>query len=147
MAKMVEVAARNGISADAMNAAYQQRTNMLLPLISALLLFPMAMLLRRMDRSRRLADHVLTMASITNSAFVACIVLLPVAFLGKWGFMAAAQLASVCYLGTALVHFYPASTRFRTALRVVGFLVANYAVSLVVTVLMMLGVIVSVMRF
>ncbi|HZG43926.1 MAG TPA: DUF3667 domain-containing protein [Longimicrobium sp.] len=147
MAKMVEAAARNGITADAMNAAYQQRTNMLLPLISALLLFPMAMLLRRMDRSHRLADHVLTMASITNSAFVTCIVLMPVAFLGKWAFVAAAQLASIGYMGTAVVHFYPAATRFRTGLRVIGFLVANYAVAMLVTMVMMLGVIVSVMRF
>jgi lipopolysaccharide export LptBFGC system permease protein LptF len=147
LAKMVEVAARNGITVEGMNAAYQQRTNMLLPLVSALLLFPMAMLLRRIDRSRRLADHVLTMASITNSAFVLCIVMMPVAFLGKWAFVAAAQLASISYMTTALVRFYPARTRLRTGLRIVGFLLVNYAIALVLTIAMMIGVIASIIRF
>jgi hypothetical protein len=147
LAKMVEVAARNGITAEGMESAYKQRTNMLLPLISALLLLPMALLLRRMDRSRPLADHVLTMASITNSAWITCIVMIPLAFLGKWGFLAAAQLASMGFMSAAIIHFYPAATKVRTGLRVAGFLLGSYAGAVVLSFVMMLGVIMSVLRF
>lgn len=147
MAKMVEVAAGNGISREMMNARFGQRMNMLLPLISAVLLIPLAALLRRMDRSRRLGDHVLTMASITNSMWITCILLIPLAFLGKWPFMIAAQLAGMGYISAAIIRLYPAATRVRTGLRLVGFLLADYTLTMLLSLALTLGVMISVLHF
>lgn len=147
LAKMVEVAAGNGISREMMNARFGQRMNMLLPLISAVLLIPLAALLRRMDRSRPLGDHVLTMASITNSMWITCILLIPLAFLGTWPFIIAAQLAGVAYISAAIVRLYPASTHVRTGLRLAGFLVADYALTMLLSFGLTLGVMISVLRF
>jgi hypothetical protein len=121
--------------------------NMLLPLISAVMLIPLATLLRRMDRSRRVGDHVLTMASITNSMWITCILLIPVAFLGKWPFIIAAQLAGVGYISAAIIRLYPAATRVRTGLRLAGFLLANYALTMLITFTLTLGVMISVLHF
>jgi hypothetical protein len=147
LAKMAKVAAGNGISQEMMNARFGQRMNMLLPLISAMMLIPLAALLRRMDRSRRLGDHVLTMASITNSMWITCILLIPMAFLGKWPFIIAAQLAGVGYISAAIIRLYPAATRVRTGLRLVGFLLANVTLTMLITFTLTLGVMVSVLHF
>lgn len=147
LAKMAKVAADNGISLEMMNARFGQRMNMLLPIISALILIPMAALLRRMDRSRPLGAHVLTMASLTNSMWIACIALMPIAFVGRWYFMAAAQLTGMGYIAAGIIRLYPGPTRLRTGLRIVGFLVANYAMTMVLSVIMFLGVMISVLHF
>jgi hypothetical protein len=147
LAKMAKVAAGNGISQEMMNARFGQRMNMLLPLVSAVMLIPLAALLRRMDRSRRVGDHILTMASIMNSMWITCILLIPVAFLGKWPFIIAAQLAGIGYISAAIIRLYPAATRARTGLRLAGFLLANYALTMLITFTLTLGVMLSVLRF
>lgn len=147
MAKMVRVAGEHGISREMMDARFGQRMNMVLPLISAILLIPMALLLRRMDRTRPVGDHVLTMASVTNSMWGMCIVLMPVAFLGKWPFVAAAQAVGVACIAGMIIRLYPGRTHLRTGMRVAAFLVADYVMTLLLSMIILLGVMFSVLRF
>ncbi|HEY0024397.1 MAG TPA: hypothetical protein VGB24_15885 [Longimicrobium sp.] len=147
LATMAKVAAGHGISPEMMNARFGQRMNMLLPLISAVMLIPLGALLRRMDRSRPVGDHMLMMASVTNSLWITCILLIPVAFLGKWPFMIAAQLAGIGYISAAIIRLYPGATRVRTGLRLVGFLLAYYTLTMLLSIALSLGVMISVLRF
>jgi hypothetical protein len=147
LATMAKVAAGNGISLEMMNERFGQRMNMLLPLISAIMLIPLAALLRRMDRSRPVGDHMLTMASITNSMWITCILLIPLAFLGTWPFIIAAQLAGVGYISAAIIRLYPGATRVQTGLRLAGFLLADYTLTMLLSFTLALGVMISVLYF
>ncbi|HEX8320408.1 hypothetical protein [Longimicrobium sp.] len=147
LAAMAKAAAGNGISLEMMNERFGQRMNMLLPLITAVMLIPLAALLRRMDRSRPVGDHLLTMASIMNSMWITCILLIPLAFLGKWPFIIAAQLTGVGYISAAIIRLYPAATRVRTGLRLAGFLLADYTLTMLLSVGLTLGVMISVLHF
>jgi hypothetical protein len=144
---IAELLRKKGITQAVLNDRFAQRLNTVLPLVSALLLLPLAALLRRMKPQRPLRDHVMFMASITNATWLACILLLPLSFLGRAPFLVGAQLAGLGYMVWGLVRMYPGTTRTRTGLRVAGFVLANYLLILPVVLLMQVLVMASIFLF
>ncbi len=133
---IAELLREKGITQAVLNDRFAQRLNTALPLVTALLLLPLAALLRRMQPQRPMRDHVIFMASITNTMWIACILLLPLAFLGPMVFIAVAQTVGMGYMGWGIARMYPGTTRTRTGLRVAGFILADYLLSFPVVMLM-----------
>jgi hypothetical protein len=144
---IAELLREKGITQAVLNDRFAQRLNTVLPLVSALLLLPLAALLRRMQPQRPLRDHVLFMASITNATWLACILLLPLSLLGRAPFLVGAQLAGLGYMVWGLARMYPGTTRTRTGLRVAGFILANYLLIIPVVLLMQIAVLASIFLF
>jgi hypothetical protein len=126
--------ANQGVTAAMVNERFQQWMNTAMPLVSALMMVPLAMVLRRKNRSQPLANHLMFMVSITNSMWVVCILISPVMLLGPVAFTIAAQLVGITMFGLGIFGLYPARTRLRSVLRLAGFL----AVNLVMTALFVL---------
>lgn len=144
---IAEVLEKKGITQEVLNDRFGQRLNTVLPVLSALLLLPLAALLRRMNPQRPLRDHVLFMASITNTMWIACILLIPIAFVDKWAFVACAQVVGLGYLGWGIARMYPGRTRTRTGVRVAGFILADYLLTIPLMLLVQILVLVSIFLF
>lgn len=142
-----EILEKKQITQAVLNDRFAQRLNTALPLVSALLLFPLAALLRRMQPRRPLRDHVLFMASITNAMWIACILLLPLVFLGRTPFVVGAQVAGIGYMAWGVARMYPGTTRTRTGLRVAGFILADYLLTFPVVILMQIVAMASILLF
>lgn len=141
---IAEVLAKKQITQDVLNERFAQRLNTVLPLISALLLVPLALVLRRMQPQRPLRDHVLFMATLTNAMWIVCILLVPLAFLSRGVFLASAQVVGIGYLAWGIARMYPGATRTRTSLRVAGFVMADYVMTIGVTLLVQMAVLASI---
>lgn len=142
-----ELLREKNITQDVLNDRFSQRLNTILPLVSALLLVPLAALLRRMQPQRPFRDHVMFMASITNAMWIACILMIPLVFVGKWAFLAGAQVVGIGYLAWSVARMYPGTTRARTGLRAAGFIVADYLLTIPVMLLVQILVMASIFLF
>jgi hypothetical protein len=145
--KILALLQEKHITQEVLNERFSQRLNTVIPLLGALLLVPLAALLRRMKPERPLRDHVLFMASITNAMWIACMLVMPVAFLGKWAFVACAQVVGLGYLGWGIARMYPGATPTRTGLRVAGFVLADYLLTIPLMLLVQILVMASIFFF
>jgi hypothetical protein len=130
--------ADRGVTAEMVNERFQQWMNTVMPIISALMMVPLAMVLRRMNRGQPLANHVMFTTSITNSIWMVCILSSPLMLLGPTVFTVAAQLAGMMFFAVGIFGLYPGKTRARTTLRLAGFLLAD---------LVLTGIVVTVVQF
>jgi hypothetical protein len=128
--KVVEqLMADHGVTAAVVGARYENWMNSLTPILAAVMLVPLAWMLRRMNRSQPFANHLLFAASITNSMWIICIALTPVAHFNSMLFAAIAQVTGCTFYGFGVFGLYPGPTRTRTALRLAGFLAADMVVT------------------
>jgi hypothetical protein len=137
--------AAQGVTPEVVNDRFHQWMNTIMPVISALLLAPLAWMLRRMNPSQPYANHLLFAASITNAMWIVCILMSPLMLLGAGPFAACAQIAGCALYGVGIFGLYPARTRTRTALRLGGFLLADIVLTMVVSLFVQIAVLVAAM--
>lgn len=145
--KITALLAEKNITQDVLNDRFAQRLNTVLPLISALILLPLAAVLRRMKPERPLRDHVLFMTSITNAMWIACILLMPLTLLGRGYFLAGAQAVGIGYLVWGISRMYAGRTRALTVARAFGFVVADYLLTIPLMLLVQILVMTSIFLF
>jgi hypothetical protein len=136
--------AEKHITQEMLNDRFVQRLNTALPLVAALLMIPMAAVLRWMQPARPFRDHVLFMVTLTNTIWIACILLMPLALVGRMAFALSAQAVGIGYTIWGLARMYRAPTRTRTGLRVAGFILADYVLTIPLMLLLQILVMLSI---
>lgn len=138
---------KSGLTLDLFNERFQSRMNATAPVITALALLPMVVLLRLFDRRRPWAEHFMFMLGASNCVWLVSLLILPTAYLSLELYQFLLLVGMYTYLGIVFCALYAGRTRVSTAGRFLVFAVADFLMSVLMSLILIAVVYASIFLF
>ncbi len=104
---------QHGLTEATANARFQERSNAVTPLVTALALVPMAMILGLLQRDRPRRDHFTFLLVMSNAVWLVSLPLLPISVVSETAAGTALFAGRYLYLGIGYFATYGARNRAR----------------------------------